>query len=95
LTTLRPPCGVEGPSDDPLVRKLRNRQVKNFLTLTVLSGVPMISMSDEVRRTQYGNNNVYCQDNETSWFDWTLAARHADVHRFLKLLIERRFLRDL
>jgi isoamylase len=89
-------CGVEGPSDDPSVEKLRNRQVKNFLTVTVLSlGVPMISMGDEVRRTQYGNNNAYCQDNETSWFDWRLATRHADVHRFLKLLIERRLLRDL
>ena len=89
-------CGVKGPSDDPSVEKLRNRQVKNFLTVTMLSlGVPMILMGDEVRRTQYGNNNAYCQDNETSWFDWTLVTRHADVHRFLKLLIERRVLRDL
>ena len=66
-------CGVEGPTDDPAVEKLRNRQVKNFLTVTMLSlGVPMILMGDEVRRTQRGNNNAYCQDNEISWFDWTL-----------------------
>ena len=74
-------CGVEGPTDDPAVEKLRNRQVKNFLTATLLSlGMPMILMGDEVRRTQRGNNNAYCQDNETSWFDWTLQAKHADVH---------------
>ena len=66
-------CGVEGPTDDPAVEKLRNRQVKNFLTVTMMSlGVPMILMGDEVRHTQRGNNNAYCQDNETSWFDWTL-----------------------
>jgi glycogen operon protein len=47
-------------------------------------GVPMIVMGDEVRRTQAGNNNAYCQDNETSWFDWTLLEKHADVHRFVK-----------
>ena len=58
-------CGVEGPTDDPAIERLRNRQVKNFLTVTVLSvGVPMILMGDEVRRTQRGNNNAYCQDNE-------------------------------
>jgi len=89
-------CGVEGPSDDPEIETLRNRQVKNFLTLTLLSlGVPMIVMGDEVRRTQSGNNNAYCQDNETSWFDWTLLEKHADVHRFVKLLIARRLLRDM
>ena len=89
-------CGVEGPTDDPAVEKLRNRQVKNFLTVTMLSlGVPMILMGDEVRRTQRGNNNAYCQDNETSWFDWTLLEKHADVHRFVSLLIARRLLRDV
>ena len=87
-------CGVEGPSDDPAVEKLRDRQVKNFLTVTLLSlGVPMILMGDEVRHTQGGNNNAYCQDNETSWFDWTLLEKHADLHRFLKLLAERRLFR--
>jgi glycogen operon protein len=88
-------CGVEGPSEDPAVEQLRNRQVKNFLTVTLLSiGVPMITMGDEVRRTQGGNNNAYCQDNDTSWFDWTLLHQHKDVHRFLKLLAARRLLRD-
>ena len=83
-------CGVEGPTDDPAVEKLRNRQVKNFLTVTMLSlGVPMILMGDEVRRTQSGNNNAYCQDNEISWFDWTLVTKHADLHRFVTLLIAR------
>ena len=58
-------------------------------------GVPMILMGDEVRRTQRGNNNAYCQDNEISWFDWTLLAKHADVHRFVSLLAARRSLRDV
>src|SRR6266700_3347338 len=89
-------CGVEGPTDDPGVEKLRNRQTKNFLTVTMLSvGMPMLLMGDEVRRTQLGNNNAYCQDNETSWFDWTFIAKHADVHRFVTLLTARRVLRDL
>jgi glycogen operon protein len=89
-------CGAEGPTDDPAVEKLRNRQVKNYLTVTLLSlGVPMILMGDEVRHTQGGNNNAYCQDNETSWFDWTLVSKHADVHRFARLLIARRLLRDV
>ena len=89
-------CGVEGPTDDPAVEKLRNRQVKNFLTTTMLSlGVPMILMGDEVRHTQRGNNNAYCQDNEISWFDWTLVAKHADLHRFVTLLIARRLQRNV
>jgi isoamylase len=88
-------CGVEGPTDDPAIERLRNRQVKNFLTLTLLSlGVPMLTMGDEVRRSQAGNNNAYCQDNEISWFDWTLVERHADMHRFVSLLDARRAARD-
>lgn len=88
-------CGVEGPTDDPAIEKLRNRQVKNFLTVTMMSlGVPMIGMGDEVRRTQRGNNNAYCQDNQLSWFDWTLVDRHADVLRFASLLMARRAMRD-
>jgi isoamylase len=88
-------CGVEGPSADPAIDRLRNRQVKNFLTVTLLAlGVPMILMGDEVRRTQAGNNNAYCQDNEVSWFDWSLVQKHADLHRFVKLLCARRVLRD-
>jgi isoamylase len=87
--------GVEGPTEDPAVEALRNRQVKNFLTTTMLSlGLPMILMGDEVRRTQQGNNNAYCQDNELTWFDWTLIAKHADVHRFVRLLNAHRVLRD-
>jgi glycogen operon protein len=88
-------CGVEGPSADPAIERLRNRQVKNFLTVTILAlGVPMILMGDEVRHTQAGNNNAYCQDNEVSWFDWSLVQKHADLHRFVKLLCARRVLRD-
>jgi glycogen operon protein len=88
-------CGVEGPTDDPAIEELRNRQVKNFLTITLLSlGLPMILMGDEVRRTQSGNNNNYCHDDESNWFDWNLIEKHADVHRFVKLLIARRVLRD-
>ena len=88
-------CGVEGPTDDPGIEKLRNRLVKNFLTVTMMSlGVPMFLMGDEVRRTQGGNNNAYCQDNEISWFDWRLIEKHADVHRFVRLLNARRLLRD-
>ena len=88
-------CGVEGPTTDPEIDRLRNRQVKNFVTITLLSlGLPMLLMGDEVRRTQYGNNNAYCQDNELNWFDWSLLSEHADVHRFVKLLIARRLLRD-
>ncbi len=80
-------CGVEGPTDDPAIERLRNRQVKNFLTVTLLSlGVPMLLMGDEVRRTQGGNNNAYCLDDDTNWFDWTLVRRYADVHRFVTLL---------
>jgi glycogen operon protein len=89
-------CGAEGPNDDPAVEKLRNRQVKNFLTVTMMSlGVPMILMGDEVRQTQRGNNNAYCQDNEISWLDWSLVKKHADVLRFVTLLNARRLLRDV
>jgi isoamylase len=87
--------GLEGPTNDPAVENLRDRQVKNFLTVTMLSlGLPMILMGDEMRRTQYGNNNAYCQDNETSWFDWTLVEKHADVHRFVKRICAHRLMRD-
>ena len=84
-------CGVEGPSDDIAVERLRNRQVKNFIALTLLAvGTPLLLMGDEVRRTQRGNNNAYCQDNESSWFDWSGLARHADVRRFMRLMLELR-----
>ncbi len=87
-------CGVEGPTNDPAIQRLRNRQVKNFFTATLMSlGTPMILMGDEVRRTQGGNNNAYCLDDENNWLDWTLLAKHADVHRFVSLLNARRLLR--
>ena len=84
-------CGVEGPSDDIFIKTLRQRQIKNFLTLTMFAaGTPMLTMGDEVCRTQSGNNNAYCQDNELSWFDWSLLDKHADIHRFVKELISLR-----
>jgi isoamylase len=89
-------CGVEGLSADPEVERLRNRQVKNFLTLTLLAtGTPMLQMGDEVRRSQRGNNNTYCQNTAISWFNWQLVEKHADVHRFAKALIAMRMNRDL
>lgn len=84
-------CGVEGETTDPAVKALRDRQVKNFATILLLSrGVPMILSGDEVRRTQKGNNNAYCQDNEIGWFDWTLAQKHHEMFRFWKRMIEFR-----
>jgi isoamylase len=89
-------CGVEGPTDDPEIDKLRTRQVKNFLTTTVLSvGMPMLLMGDEVRRTQRGNNNAYCLDDETSWFDWALLSKRADLLRFVTLLNSGRSMRGM
>jgi glycogen operon protein len=89
-------CGAEGPSDDAAIETLRNRQVKNFLALLLCGvGTPMLLMGDEVRRTQRGNNNAYCQDNDMSWFDWSLLERHADVHRFVSTLVGLRRSRPL
>jgi isoamylase len=81
-------CGVEGPSEDPGVEGMRNRLIKNFLlTLFISRGVPMLLGGDEFRRTQRGNNNAYCQDNEVSWFDWNLLEKHTDIHRFTRGMI--------
>jgi isoamylase len=89
-------CGVEGPTNDPAIEALRNRQVKNFFALELLAaGTPMLLMGDEVRRTQRGNNNAYCQDNDISWFDWSLLTQHGDVHRFVKELTAFRQRRDV
>jgi glycogen operon protein len=86
-------CGAEGTTNDPEIERLRHRQVKNFLAITLLSlGTPMLLMGDEMRRTQLGNNNAYCQDNEINWLDWTLLDRHRDVHRFVKTLIGQRLM---
>ena len=83
--------GEEGPSDDPDVLAVRKRQVKNFFTTLFLSqGVPMLLAGDEFCRTQQGNNNAYCQDNEISWLDWSLLEGHADIRAFVKKLIEFR-----
>jgi glycogen operon protein len=82
---------VEGFTDDPDIERLRARQIRNALMLNLLSvGTPLLMMGDEVRRTQLGNNNAYCQDNEVSWLDWSLCHRHADLHRFVQLLIQLR-----
>jgi isoamylase len=76
-------CGVEGPTDDPAVLALRDRQQRNFITTLMLSqGVPMMLHGDEMGRTQNGNNNVYCQDNPTSWVDWSLLEENASLVGF-------------
>ena len=88
--------GVEGPTSDPTIEALRARQVRNFLATTLLAvGTPMILMGDEMRRTQRGNNNAYCQDNEISWLDWRLLEQHGDLHRFVRELIRLRINLDL
>ena len=83
--------GAEGATDDPAILELRRRQAKNLLTLTLLAvGVPMLTMGDEVLRSQNGNNNAYCQDNELSWFDWSAVEREAGMLRFTASLIAAR-----
>jgi isoamylase len=84
-------CGTEGMSDDPAVNELRARQVRNFLvTLFCSQGIPMLAAGDEMGRTQQGNNNAYCQDNELSWVDWEGVAKHADLLEFTCGLSELR-----
>jgi isoamylase len=84
-------CGVEGPTDDPAINDLRARQARNLLATLLLSqGVPMLLGGDEMGRTQLGNNNPYCQDNEVSWWDWDGLADHADMVAFTRRLIELR-----
>jgi isoamylase len=81
-------CGVEGPTEDPVIERLRLRQIKNYLTLLMISkGTPMLLMGDEVRRTQSGNNNAYCHDNEISWFDWKLTEKNRDLLEFVRQII--------
>jgi isoamylase len=83
--------GVEGPTEDPDIVAFRERQKRNFLTTLLLSqGVPMISHGDELGRTQQGNNNVYCQDNELSWVDWTDARNQDVLTRFTRDLTRLR-----
>ena len=84
-------CGVEGPTDDPEVEALRARQQRNFLvTLLVSQGVPMILHGDELGRSQNGNNNVYCQDNELSWMNWDLADWQRELLAFTKRVVSLR-----
>jgi isoamylase len=84
-------CGIEGPSDDAEIERLRRRQIKNFIVILLISvGTPMLQMGDEMRRTQHGNNNAYCQDNEVSWLDWRLLDRHRELYRFVQTLIRQR-----
>jgi glycogen operon protein len=84
-------CGVEGPTDNPDVIALRERQKRNFLATLILSqGVPMICGGDEIGRTQRGNNNAYCQDNELSWYDWKLDRSSRDLFAFVQRLIALR-----
>ena len=84
-------CDHEGPTDDPRVNALRQCQMRNFLTLLLISqGVPFLSHGDEFARTQLGNNNAYCQDNKISWVDWGLAQKNAELLRFTKMMIALR-----
>ncbi len=81
-------CGIEGETDDPGILALRGRQARNFMAILLLSqGVPMIRAGDELLRSQRGNNNCYCQDNEMSWFDWDLTGKNAGMLRFVKEMI--------
>ncbi len=81
-------CGAEGPADGAGIAELRRRQMKNFAALLLMSGgVPMLLGGDEMARTQGGNNNAYCQDNETSWVDWTLAEKNGNLVEFFQRLI--------
>ncbi len=81
-------CGVEGTSDDATVNRLRKRQIKNFLAVTLLAaGTPMLLMGDEVRRTQNGNNNGYCLEADGGWLDWAAMSAHAEIYRFARELI--------
>jgi len=84
-------CGTEGDTDDPDINNLRERQKRNFLTTLALSqGVPMFLGGDEMGRTQFGNNNAYCQDNEISWFDWTLRDENIALLGFTRRLMDFR-----
>ncbi|MER3447996.1 MAG: glycogen debranching enzyme GlgX [Candidatus Dadabacteria bacterium] len=80
--------GIEGETEDAQVESVRKRQIKNFLlTLMISRGVPMLLGGDEFRRTQRGNNNAYCQDNETSWYDWSYLRKHQEIYRFTRGMI--------
>src|SRR6201999_3253755 len=84
-------CGVEGPTADPVIRKLRTQQKRNLIASLLLSqGVPMVLAGDELGRTQQGNNNAYCQDSELSWVDWTAGAAETGLLEFARAVAELR-----
>jgi len=88
--------GEEGPTNNKKINELRERQIRNFFTILLLSrGVPMLSMADEIKRTQQGNNNSYCQDNEIGWVNWDLAEGRAELLDFVKKLIDFRKSHDV
>src|SRR3974390_3343240 len=84
-------CGAEGETSDAAIEKLREQQIRNFACILLLSrGVPMVLAGDEARRTQRGNNNAYCQDNEISWLDWSGIEKNAGIARFWRRMIDFR-----
>jgi glycogen operon protein len=84
-------CGEEGPTDDPEIKKLRTKQIKNAITILLISrGIPMILSGDEFANTQFGNNNAYCQDNEISWLDWDFLEENEDIFDFFQHMISFR-----
>jgi glycogen operon protein len=84
-------CGIEGPTEDPAINLLRERQIRNMLATLLLSqGTPMLLAGDEIGRTQQGNNNAYCQDNEISWLNWDLADTRRSLLRFTQTLCNLR-----
>ena len=84
-------CGAEGDADNPNIESLRDRQIRNFAAILLLSrGVPMFAAGDEIRRSQKGNNNAYCQDNDIAWFDWTLVNKNSELLRFWRSMIRFR-----
>ena len=84
-------CGCEGETDDPEINSLRHRQVKNAITLLMVSqGIPMVLSGDEMGNSQKGNNNAYCQDNEIAWLDWNNLEKNADIFRYFKQMIRFR-----
>jgi isoamylase len=89
-------CATEGETDDPFIKNLRERQVRNLATLLLMSrGVPMVLAGDEIGRTQRGNNNSYCQDNDISWLNWKGLTENKSLYRFFRLLIAFRKSHDL
>ncbi|MBN1913330.1 MAG: glycogen debranching protein GlgX [Candidatus Omnitrophica bacterium] len=84
-------CGFEGETDDPHINRLRRKQIKNAITMLLVSqGTPMIVAGDEFGNTQWGNNNAYCQDNEISWIDWGLMKKNTDIFNYFKKIISFR-----